>query len=85
MGGSAGRKPSTCPVCGERYVRTNFMIRRGRVSGTGAAVDTHILGCARRSPSWSVAEGHDTRENPYGRRFGGVNYEVRRTGGVVGG
>lgn len=48
---SAGRLPTTCPICGRTYVYHNRMKLPGHFYGDcGGGMDTHLRGCARRHP-----------------------------------
>lgn len=53
MGGLQAR-PRTCPVCGQPYTHTNFMIRKRRAynadgrPGGWQRTDTHIMSCLKK-------------------------------------
>jgi len=45
---NSGARKKTCPYCGKRYTRTNFMVRRDVYDSEGQLLgDTHLIKCAR--------------------------------------
>lgn len=54
---NSGARTLTCPHCSERYLRTNYMIRRI----DGRTTDTHLIGCAKRTAALA-RDGSSERE-----------------------